>query len=393
MEEPRSKDSVSLLAYLASTHFIIHVYTQLLPVLLLPLMEELGVSLVQVSLLASIPRLINVVAYIPIGAAADRRPALILTVSFIVTAVGSLLIPVSRSLYPILAGFALLSLGSTLYHPPSLKLASEFDSKKVSLAMGIHNAGANLGFAAGPLLLGLLMPVWGWRVSFLIWGPITLLMAVVSHIYTGRRFGSETMERGERTGLRQGFRSLFTAGYITVAAMSVLAEAVFNILFTFTPTYFTLERGMSYSLASIVAGLGPLTGLAGSFVGGLSGDRLGKYRTGLVILVLMTVLLVVFPYSPSLLSLAVAYALYRCLQAAFMPLMNAMIASHSDAESRSLAFSVNFVIVSLVGSFVPTATSFLIEAHGTPVIFPISIIAMVPTIGLILLLRRMSGAK
>jgi len=78
MEDPRKPNGFSLLAYLASTHFIIHVYTQLLPVLLLPLREELGVSLVQVSLLASIPRLVNVVAYIPAGIAADRRPALIL---------------------------------------------------------------------------------------------------------------------------------------------------------------------------------------------------------------------------------------------------------------------------------------------------------------------------
>lgn len=161
MEEPHKPNGASLLAYLVSTHFVIHVYTQLLPVLLLPLREELGVSLVQISLLASVPRLVNVVAYIPAGIVADRRPALVLTLSFAVTFAGALLVPLSRGFYPILLGFVLLSLGSTLYHPPSLRLASEFDSAKVSFAMGVHNAGANLGFAAGPLLLGALMPRWG----------------------------------------------------------------------------------------------------------------------------------------------------------------------------------------------------------------------------------------
>jgi MFS family permease len=84
MVEPQRSNSNTLLAFLASTHFITHVYTQLLPVLLLPLRDELGVSLVQISLLASIPRLFNVVAYIPSGITADRHPALILTASFVV---------------------------------------------------------------------------------------------------------------------------------------------------------------------------------------------------------------------------------------------------------------------------------------------------------------------
>jgi FSR family fosmidomycin resistance protein-like MFS transporter len=389
MEEPRKPNGVSLLAYLASTHFIIHVYTQLLPVLLLPLREELGVSLVQISLLASIPRLLNVVAYIPAGIAADRRPALILALSFVVTFAGALLIPLSRGFYPILLGFVLLSLGSTLYHPPSLRLASEFDSAKVSFAMGVHNAGANLGFAAGPLLLGALMPWWGWRVSFYIWGALTLLMATASYSYAGGRLGRSVGGDSGSLGLRHGFGSLLTAGYLTVAAVSVIAEAAFNILFTFTPTYFTLERGMSYSLASIVAGLGPLAGLAGSFLGGIGGDRFGKYRMGVGVLLAMTALLAVFPYPAGLLFLVVTYALYRCLQAAFMPLLNAMIASHSDLEYRSLAFSVNFVAVNLFGSFVPTATSLLIEGRGTAVIFPLSMAALLPTAGLIIYLKRL----
>lgn len=54
-------------------------------------------------------------------------------------------------------------------------------------------------------------------------------------------------------------------------------------------------------------------GLVGSFHESLSGDRLGKYRMGFAILLSIATLLLVFPYSTSLLSLAVAYALYRCL--------------------------------------------------------------------------------
>jgi predicted MFS family arabinose efflux permease len=55
MEETSRTNGTSLLTFLASTHFIIHVYTMLFPVLILPIQDELGITLVQASLLASVP--------------------------------------------------------------------------------------------------------------------------------------------------------------------------------------------------------------------------------------------------------------------------------------------------------------------------------------------------
>jgi NNP family nitrate/nitrite transporter-like MFS transporter len=391
MEEATNINGNSLLAFLASTHFMIHVYTMLFPVLILPIQEELGITLVQASLLASVPRLINVVLYIPTGLVADKRPTLVLTASFVSAGLGALLITASRSFAMILLGFALLSFGGTLYHPPSLKLASGFPPNRVSFAMGVHNMGSSLGFAAGPLLLGFMMPLWGWRSSFYVWAPLTLLTAVVSYIYTRSRLERRSGKAGPTP--MQGIRALFNRGFLTLAAMSMLVEGTFAILFTFVPAYFTLERGMSYSLASLIAGLGPLTGLVGSFVGGFSGDRFGKYWMAVAVLITEAALLVFFPLSSSLLVLAVLYALYRCLQSAFMPLLNSIIVAHSNPDNISLSFSANFVAVNLFGALATTGTSMLIEANGTGIIFPMAVLATVPTIGLILLLRRLEGAK
>jgi FSR family fosmidomycin resistance protein-like MFS transporter len=137
----------------------------LLPVLLLPFRDELGISLVQLSLLASIPRLLNVLIYIPTGVISDKYPAMTLTTSFFVTVLGALVIPLSSGFYELLVGFILISVGSTLYHPPSLKMASNFDHSKMSLAMGIHNIGSNFGFRGFHDALGL-------EVQFLCLGCI-----------------------------------------------------------------------------------------------------------------------------------------------------------------------------------------------------------------------------
>jgi FSR family fosmidomycin resistance protein-like MFS transporter len=373
------------LGYLASSHFIIHVYTMLLPVLLLPFRDELGINLVQLSLLASIPRLLNVFIYIPTGVISDQYPSETLSMSFFITVVGALLIPLSNGFYMLLAGFILLSVGSTLYHPPSLKMASKFDPSKMSLAMGIHNMGSSIGFAIGPLVLGVFMSGWGWRFSFYIWAALTLIMGIVSMRYT-----KKTLSRGEKREMSflHDIRGILTKDFLLVVAMSTIVEAIFNVLVTFVPAYFTIEIGLSYSLTSIISGLGPLTGILGSVLGGYSGDRFGKYRMGMLVNVLLAGFLIIFPSMRTLMTVAIIYALYRFLQAAFMPLLNSIIASHSDLENRSLAYSFNFVMVNLFGSIATTGASVLIENYSTRVIFPVCIVGLVPVVVLIWLLSR-----
>ncbi|MFC1802855.1 MFS transporter [Thermoproteota archaeon] len=382
-----TKNDKAYLGFLASSHFIIHVYTMLLPVLLLPFQDELGISLVQLSLLASIPRLLNVFVYIPTGVISDQYPSRTLTLSFIITVIGALVIPLSNGFYELLAGFILISVGSTLYHPPSLKMASNIDPTKMSLTLGIHNIGSNLGFAAGPLLLGVFMTRWNWRYSFYIWAVFTFLMGIISYTYT-----KQTFKGGEKREINflGGLRNIIAKDFLIVVALYTLVEAIFNVLVTYVPVYFTIEIGMSYSLTSIISGLGHLTGIIGSIIGGYSGDRFGKYRMGLVSTALLAGFLFVFPSMQTLMAVLVIYGSYRCLQAVFMPLLNSMIASHSNIENRSLAYSFNSVLVNLFGSLVTTGGSILIENYGTRVIFPVCIAGLFPVSILIWLLSRYS---
>lgn len=305
------KDDFRYLGYLASTHFIIHVFTMLLPVLLLPFRDELSISLVQLSLLSSIPHLINVIIYIPTGIISDKYPSQVLTLSFILTALGAFTIPFSNSFSMLLLGFSLLTMGSTFYHPPSLRMASEYSRKKISLAMGIHNMGSSLGFAADPLLLGLFLNSHGWRLTFYLWGALTVAMIVLSWFYTKDLKGSRVSLK--EFNLIRGFKTILTRDYMIAVAMATLVESVFNIIVTFLPAYFTEELGISYSLTSIISGVAPLAGIVGSFMGGWSGDKFGRYRMGIIVIAVSTVLMVVFPAFRSLYTVLTVYAVYRLL--------------------------------------------------------------------------------
>ena len=382
-----AKVNYGYLGYLAGSHFMIHVYSTLLPVLLLSFQDELGVSLVQLSLLASIPLLVNVLIYIPVGIISDRHPAEVLTASFAIVAVGAFVIPLSNGFEMLLLGFTLLTLGATLYHPPSLKMASEFSRDRVNLAMGIHNMGSNLGFAAGPLLLGLLLTGHGWRISFYIWGILTVAATGISWIYTTRNL-KPTGGSSRCFSLAGGLRLIMTREYLYVVAMTAVVEAAMNNISIFVPIYFTREIGMSYSLTSVISGLAPLAGIAGSFAGGLAGDRFGKYRVATLLAIALGTILLAMLNTSIFLVVVGLYAAYRFLQAAFMPVMNSMIATHSNRENMSLCFSFTFVVVNLSGSIATTGLSYLIESSGTRILFPTSTVALIPCVALIYLLSR-----
>lgn len=376
------------LGYLLSSHFVIHVFTFLLPVLLLPFQEELGISLVQVSLLSSVPKLLNVLIYIPTGVLSDRYPSQMLTASFAITVVASILIPSATTFSMLLVGFVLLSVGSTLYHPPSLKMASEYSTTKITQAMGIHNIGSSLGFAAGPLLLAYFMSTSTWKHTFYVWGALTALMTLITFTYTRKNL--HAAESARNFNVLKGIRALLTRPYILVIGISTLVEAIFMILVMFVPAYFTIELGLSYSITSFISGIMPFTGILGSLAGGYAGDRFGIYRVGVVIMALLGGLLFIFPSMNTLILAAGVYGLYRCVQASFMPILNGMISGHSSSENRSLAFSFNFMFVNLLGSVTTTGVSVLIERFGTPIIFPLAIVLIFPVIGLILILKRVS---
>jgi predicted MFS family arabinose efflux permease len=270
-------------------------------------------------------------------------------------------------------------------------MASEYSREKISLAMGIHNMGSSLGFAAGPLLLGLLLNSHGWRPTFYLWGTLTVVMTVLSWLYTKSLKGSGASLK--EFSLMRGFKTILTRDYLMAVAMATIVESVFNIIVTFLPAYFTDELGMSYSLTSIISGVAPLAGIVGSFMGGWSGDRFGRYKMGIIVIVASTFLMAAFPAFKGLYAVLTIYAAYRLLQAAYMPLMNTMIVGHSNPENLSLCFSFNFVAVNLFSGLTTTGASILIEAQRTPIIFPIAVIGLIPCIVLIYALSKTKKAQ
>ena len=88
-------------------------------------------------------------------------------------------------------GFALvripLALGESGAFPSALAAVSDwFPRRERALAIGIFNAGSNLGAILTPLIVPAIALAWGWRAAFLVTGGLTLVWLAVWLIYYRR---------------------------------------------------------------------------------------------------------------------------------------------------------------------------------------------------------------
>ncbi|MGQ9679938.1 MAG: MFS transporter [Candidatus Bathyarchaeia archaeon] len=381
---------LTTVVFLVSTHFMIHIFTDVVPAILPTLRSDLGLTIVQSSLLVSIPLLIQVFLYIPVGIVSDTWISATLALSFIVTSLAAFIIPYSSTFTLIVISFSLLHFGSTLYHPPSLKTASDVPKNLLNRVMALHLAGGSLGIATGPIILGVLMPAVGWRPVFTFFAIPTLMTGLVSFFYARRRVAGGDAGASR---MNNDVRSLFSKPLIMVFFIGVLTEASFVNLGTFMTTFFVNVAGISQSLASMIFGVGPLIGILGALGGSLIGDRFGTRLTMIAILTVISMLLVIPLLSQTVEPVVLSYILYRTLVSAILSLMNVMITKNSPSESRSLAFSVYFLIVNLAGAIFPSITSIVIVASSIMIIFPISMLMFSTAIILLAISKKSFGVE
>lgn len=239
------------------------------------------------------------------------------------------------------------------------------------------------GFALGSLivLLGETflghdgMMEWGWRIPFLIAGPMGLI-----GMYLRSKLGeTPVFEEAEELDATQdsalgGLKDLLT-GYwrpiLTMAGLVIAVNVVNYTLLSYMPTYLEGTGGMEYQTVltiSFVTQFGMM--LLIPFAGSLS-DRLGRkpvWRISLVGLIVMSVpmyMLMSQGVWGTLIGISVLGLLYVLQLATISATFPAMF----PTKVRFAGFAITYnVSTSLFGGTAPSVNEALIEATGSPLV-------------------------
>jgi MFS family permease len=77
---------------------------------------------------------------------------------------------------------SLIGLGESIYYPAAMSLVSDYHGKSTrSRVMGIHQTGVYIGTIAGSFFAGLIGQYYGWRLSFVVFGGLGVLLGLLMY--------------------------------------------------------------------------------------------------------------------------------------------------------------------------------------------------------------------
>ena len=275
---------------LASVHFVVDAYGNVLPPLLPLLIPKLHLSLAAAGTLQMCFQLANSVSQLGFGHLADRwRPRLLLLCGPLV-AVGVLPLVGLAPNFAILATVLIVGgLGGAAFHPPAAAIVHRSGGTRPGFSMSFHITSGTLGQALAPLVFAPFAESAGLpRLPLLIIPPLLVLLFLLRRIPPVERLHA----MGETGGLRalQPYAKPLTLLYLIVVLRTLTAMS----FATFVPVLLT-RRGLSVSQAGSVAAIYLTAVGLGGFLGGPLADRFGPRRIIMLSLVAAVPLLAITP--------------------------------------------------------------------------------------------------
>lgn len=276
---------------LASTHFIVDGYGNILAPLLPLLITRLDLSLAAAGALQMCFQLANSVSQLGFGHIADRwRPRLLLLAGPLVCVAVLPLIGLAPGGIVVALVLVLGGLGGAAFHPPAAALVHRYSGQQRGLAMSFHITSGTLGQAIAPLAFAPFVQHYGLAATPILMVPaLALLMTVLL-----RRM--PTVGRLQDSHEAGGFRALRPyARPLTLLYLIVVLRTLTSMSFsTFVPVMLT-RRGLTLAEAGTAASIYLFAVGLGGFFGGPAADRFGPRRVIIASLVAAVPLLAIAP--------------------------------------------------------------------------------------------------
>ncbi len=285
-----------------------------------------------------------------------------LTVFFIGIGLSSILTGFAQSLLQIGFGLAFIGVFASIYHPVGIAMVIE-GGGKVGWRLGMNGVWGNMGVAAAPLVTGLTIAQFDWRLAFIIPGSVSILfglgyLSFVRSVSAGRTTEANRQEK-ELVGFAPGWkRALVSLALVTAAGGFVFGAMTFLI-----PRLFDVRmQGISEDLA-VTGTLAALIYAVAAFAQLVVGRAIDKRN-------IKTVLIFIAAGQPlflSLMAMQTDYSLFAVSLLAMgfvfgqIPITDALLSQYVPDQWRTKVLSIKFMINLVIGAFALMTARYLLS--------------------------------
>ena len=371
-------------AILGAAHSLNHSLFLVLPPLLQNIASSLGVSFQTLGLVATVTFFIFGMGALVGGPLSDAIGSVKVTrISIGFAGASSLLFLVSRDVYTFAAAMFLMALWASFYHPTANKLIAQAFRENTGNAMGIHNAAGNLGQILTPTVAFFLGIMVDWRFSFVFFG----LLSIVTALVMGRiRLEEERFTTGRRLAIAEFLR---LPGFWQILLFNALVGFIFRGVEVFFPTFLSLGRGYTGEFAAVSNSLILAFGTAGQLIGGRGSDRVGPTKVILLAASGILCSLLILLLAPTNLFFVTAFALiYGIAVFAHQPSMTLLVSRVTPLNLMGLSFGVMFFFSFGLGSVGAVVCGWLTDAYGVEAAFWLNAVVAAALLAVTLLIYR-----
>jgi MFS family permease len=376
---------------ISSSHGIMHAYLVLLPAMIPILGGELG-DIATVGMLASLVTLFYGWFSFPIGFIADRySKKMLITISMILCGGSSLIIGFSPSIPIAAIGLITLGIGASLYHPCGYAHMSLLSDESRGRYMGIQGLSGDMGMAISYLTSSLLGIRYGWRMTFIIWGILGLVMAIIDH-FVAEDIDTK-IQKGTHGGplatLKKMFGTADRGTLIITLGIVVLSGMLWTGVASFIMVFIEEQKGLSFVIAGGLSTLKYTVGAFAQILGGELSDRIGRKKLLLFGYAGFALSLIGFVLAPS--SLPILVLIVIVLGFTFFITqspMNALLGDVATKDTVGVTYGVNFTLKYGVGFFTPAIAGYLALNYGYSSVFYFFAALSVLSFGIALLIKE-----
>lgn len=370
-----------LLTYVSITHAFNDAWHILYPSLLFLIALDYP-NFFFLGVLANVVIASRAIAGIFAGFLADRYSNKVLFAACaVLSALGSLLVGISRNEVTLALALFVLGVGIGIYHPVGMASIAR-NIRQRATALGIHEAAGIVGYGLIPVALASIGIAFGWKSAFLVAAcasliPLALLFLVPKEFDQPRQ-----TKTGEDVSTARLLSKLREKKVIGVYLTSAFLETAQNGFTTFLPTAIAVIGGLGegrvvgLSTTGLFLGLTILAGIPGSLIGGRLGERFSPDRALAVLSLLPIPLLLFMGATEGAAWLALA-SLVRIPFNATSPVINTLVAKNLPPGIHGKGFALSYSLGPIVSSLVALLAGAIIQAYGLRWVFPLMAIFLV----------------
>jgi FSR family fosmidomycin resistance protein-like MFS transporter len=281
----RPRTHLTVLLILSLTHLLNDLIQALIPAIYPILKDSYALGFVQIGMITLTFQIAGSLLQPIVGWHTDTHPMPFATVvGMTFTLVGLVGLAFASRYGVILVSVASIGIGSSIYHPEATRMARLASGGRQGLAQGLFQVGGYIGGALAPLLAALIIVPRG--QASLAWFSTVALLAIVLMAWTA---GTHAEIRSRVTAARASLSARVTASPshsratiavgLTVLTLLMFSKNAYGESFRSFYTFYLIDRfGASIQTSQLMLFVFLIAAAAGALLGGIVGDRIGRYR-------------------------------------------------------------------------------------------------------------------